>query len=83
MQALDIQTSRSAQNSPTPKKTKKLTKIPNLPILTNGKEPKFEDWLLRIKDKLAANKDHYPTATLRLTYIKSQCREQVAEYLIT
>jgi hypothetical protein len=59
---------------PVPKKTKKLTKIPDLPILTDRKEPKFEDWLLRIKDKLAANKDHYPTAALRLAYVKSQYR---------
>jgi hypothetical protein len=57
---------------PAPEKTKKLTKIPDPPILTDGKEPKFKDWLLRIKDKLATNKDHYPTAALRLAYVKSQ-----------
>jgi hypothetical protein len=56
---------------PVPEKTKKLTKIPDPPILTDGKEPKFEDWLLRIKDKLATNKDHYLTAALRLAYVKS------------
>jgi hypothetical protein len=33
--------------------------------------PKFKDWLLKIKDKLAINKDHYLIAALCLTYIKS------------
>ena len=83
MQALDVQTGRSARNSPAPEKTKKSTKIPDPPILTDGKEPKFEDWLLRIKDKLAANEDHYPTAALRLAYVKSRCGGRAAEHLIT
>jgi hypothetical protein len=83
MQALDVQTGRSARNSPAPEKTKKSTKIPDPPILTDGKDPKFEDWLLRIKDKLAANEDHYPTAALRLAYVKSRCGGRAAEHLIT
>jgi hypothetical protein len=83
MQALDVQTGRSARNSPAPEKTKKSTKIPDPPILTDGKEPKFEDWLLRIKDKLAANEDHYPTAALRLAYVKSRCGGRAPEHLIT
>jgi hypothetical protein len=82
-QALHAQTGGSAQNSPAPKAPKKSTKIPDPPILTNGKDPKFEDWLLRIKDKLAANEDHYPTAALRLAYVKSRCGGRAAEHLIT
>jgi hypothetical protein len=85
VQALDVQAGRSVRNSPevTKKSTEKSTKIPDPPILTDGKEPKFEDWLLRIKDKLAANEDHYPTAALLLAYVKSRCGGRAAEHLIT
>jgi hypothetical protein len=83
IQALDVQTGRSVWNSPAPEATKKSTKIPDPPILTDGKDPKFEDWLLRIKDKLAANEDHYPTPSLRLAYVKSRCGGRAAEHLIT
>jgi hypothetical protein len=83
VQALDAQTGGSARNSPAPGSTKRSTKIPDPPILTDGKDPKFEDWLLRIKDKLAANEDHYPTPALRLAYVKSRCGGRAAEHLIT
>jgi hypothetical protein len=38
---------------------KKLIKIPNPPILTNGKDPQFDDWLLLMKEKLRANADYF------------------------
>jgi hypothetical protein len=41
--------------------TKQLIKLPDLPILIDGKDPKFEDWLSQIKDKLLVNEDYYPT----------------------
>ena len=52
------------------------------PILTDGKDPKFEDWVLLITDKLSANADHYPTAALRLAYVKSRCGGRAAQHLI-
>ena len=55
-------------------------KIPDPPILTDGKDPKFENWLSQTTDKLAAS-DHYPTAALRLAYVKSRCGGRAAEHL--
>lgn len=56
--------------------------IPDPPVLTDGKDPKFEDWVLRINDKLAANADHFPTSALRLAYVKSRCGGRAAQHLI-
>jgi hypothetical protein len=41
--------------------TKQLIKLSNSSILIDGKDPKFEDWLSQIKDKLLVNEDYYPT----------------------
>jgi hypothetical protein len=59
----------------------KSSKIPDPPVLTNGKEPEFEDWLMWMQDKLAANADHCPTPVLRLAYVKSRCSGRAAEHL--
>jgi hypothetical protein len=85
-EALVARNRGSICNSPAPevtkKSTEKSTKIPDPPILTDGKEPKFEDWLLRVEDKLAANADHYPTPAMRLAYVKSRCGGRAAEHLV-
>jgi hypothetical protein len=62
---------------------KKSSKIPDPPILTDGKEPTFEDWLLRMEDKLSANADHYPTSALRLAYVKSRCGGRASDHIIS
>ncbi|OAF56630.1 hypothetical protein VC83_07326 [Pseudogymnoascus destructans] len=41
--------------------------IPDPPILTDGIEPAFEDWVVKIRLKLEANIDHFPTQTLQMT----------------
>ncbi|OJJ88200.1 uncharacterized protein ASPGLDRAFT_41722 [Aspergillus glaucus CBS 516.65] len=40
---------------------RKTTKIPDPPTLTDGKEPQFEDWMLLMSQKLAANAAHFDT----------------------
>ena len=60
------------QTSPAPA-VRRSTKIPDPPMLTDGKEPRFEDWLLLISQKLAANTDHFDTPQLRMAYIASRC----------
>ena len=37
------------------------TKIPDPPMLTDGKEPRFEDWLPLMTQKLTANADQFNT----------------------
>jgi hypothetical protein len=62
---------------------RKSTKIPDPPILTNGKNPTFEDWLSRMEDKLAANADRYQTPALRLAYVKSRCGGRASTHIIS
>ena len=50
---------------------RKTTKIPDPPMLTDGKEPRFEDWLLLMNQKLTANADHFDTSQLRIAYVAS------------
>ena len=51
----------------------KSAKIPDPPLLTDGKEPRFEDWLLLMTQKLEANHDHYNSPQLHHAYVASCC----------
>ena len=44
----------------------KSVKLPNPPVLTDGKDPEFEDWDSRMRNKLKANADPYNTEALRI-----------------
>jgi len=77
-QALQMQLG-TAQGPHCPRRT---TRIADPAVLTDGKNPKFEDWLLRMEDKLSANADHYSTPTLRLAYVRSRCGGRAAEHLL-
>src|ERR1700735_5520202 len=63
-QAMQIQLGTQVLDCP-----RRTTRIDDPAILTDGKNPKFEDWLLYMEDKLSANADHYSTPTLRLAYL--------------
>ncbi len=60
---------------------KRSTKLPDPPILTDGKDPKFEDWLSRIKDKLLVNEDHYPTDQIQRAYVISRIGGEAAGFI--
>jgi len=60
--------------------TSKSTKLPHPPILTDGKDPKFCDWLSRVKNKLKANSDHYPTEQIKLAYVEGLLGGDAARY---
>ncbi|OJD10369.1 hypothetical protein ACJ73_09822 [Blastomyces percursus] len=47
-------------------------KLPDPPLLTDGKDPKFEDWYSKMKGKLEGNADHYTTEALRMAYVESR-----------
>jgi hypothetical protein len=53
--------------------TQKSTKMPDAPILTDGKEVRFETWETVIRQKLEANADHYPLPVHRMLYVQSRC----------
>jgi len=52
---------------------KRSTKLPDAPVLTDGKEPQFTAWLIQIQGKLEANADHYPTEALKISYVATRC----------
>ncbi|EAW24646.1 uncharacterized protein NFIA_101300 [Aspergillus fischeri NRRL 181] len=59
----------------------KSAKIPDPPLLSDGKDPRFEDWLLAIKQKLQANADHYPNPMMRITYITSRTEGNARKHI--
>lgn len=59
----------------------KSIKIPDPPLLGNGKDPRFEDWFLAIKQKLQANADHYNTPTLRIAYVASRTEGNARKHI--
>jgi hypothetical protein len=69
----------SREVSATP--TEKSVKIPNPPVLTDGKDPEFEDWESRIRSKLRANADHYNTDALRMAYVENRTGGKAAKHL--
>ena len=52
--------------------TRRSTKLPDPPVLTDGKDPDYDLWARRMKSKLEANADHYPTESLRMAYLATR-----------
>lgn len=50
----------------------KSEKVPDPPILADGKDLKFKDWYIEMKNKLEANTDWYDTDQIIWGYILSQ-----------
>lgn len=62
----------SRQGSIQPEGRVRSEKIPHPPILTDGKDPKFEDWLIEIRNKLTDNADRYNTEAMQRSYLVSR-----------
>lgn len=69
---------RQSSMAPTVQKS---TKIPDPPMLNDGREPRFEDWLLLMSQKLAANADHFNTPQLRMAYVASRCDGRARKHI--
>lgn len=50
----------------------KTEKVPDPPLLTDGKEPKFEDWMIEMKGKFAANADRFDNDQMKRVYLVSR-----------
>jgi hypothetical protein len=59
----------------------KSVKLPNPPVLTDGKDPEFEDWDSRMRNKLKANADPYNTEALRIAYVENRVGGKAAKHL--
>jgi hypothetical protein len=73
--------STSRGSTPAGTESKKSTKIADPEPLSNGKEPTFEQWKLRMDNKLEANHDHYPTESLRIAYIMDRTKGDAARHV--
>jgi FtsZ-binding cell division protein ZapB len=77
--AAQVESTPSRGTSATP--AEKSVKLPNPPILTDGKDPEFEDWESRMRNKLKANSDHYDTEALRIAYVENRVGGKAAKHL--
>lgn len=79
--AMQLTNSGNQEPMPTTTSVRKTTKIPDPPMLTDGKEPQFEDWLLLMTQKLAANADHFDNSQLRMAYVASRCEGKARKHI--
>ena len=73
---LNLQNEPNRARSDTPSMgvtPQKSTKMPDAPMLKDGKEVRFETWETVIRQKLEANADHYPLPVHRKLYVQSRC----------
>ena len=47
----------------------KSAKIPDLPLLTDGKDPTFDSWKIQVNGKLTVNADYFANEQARMTYV--------------
>jgi hypothetical protein len=73
--------SQASRNSSVNPESSRSTKFPDPPMLSDGKNPRFEDWYTKIKHKLQANSDHYPDEQSKIAYIYSRTEGDAAQHL--
>lgn len=69
----------TTEGTPGPVKSTKMSKPPTL---TDGKDPKFDAWLYKIKDRLTNNSDHYPDARSQIGFIASFCGGKAEDHIL-
>lgn len=79
--AMQLTNMGNRESTPGITSNRKTTKIPDPPMLIDGKEPRFEDWLLLISQKLTANADHFDTPQLRMAYVASRCDGKARKHI--
>lgn len=61
--------------------TRRSAKMPDAPMLDDGKTIKFKAWKNEIRSKLLLNEDHYPTASHQLAYVRSRCEGKALRHV--
>jgi hypothetical protein len=59
----------------------KSTKLPDPPIFTGDSDPAIDDWLSKMRSKLRANSDHYPTSDLEMGYVENRVGGTATKHL--
>src|SRR5271156_1409015 len=71
---------REATPTSSIEKIQKTTKIPDPPIF-KGDRDEIEEWLVKIRNKLRANHDHYPTEEAKLAYAETRIEGNAAKQI--
>ena len=60
----------------------KPTKLPDPPILTDGKDPTFERWRIQMQDKLRVNADHFQSMEAMKAYVFNRTSGDAQGHLV-
>src|SRR5580658_4929081 len=60
----------------------KSTKLPDPPILTDGKDPTFENWRIQTQDKLRVNADHFQSMEAKKAYVFNRAGGDAQDHLV-
>jgi hypothetical protein len=60
----------------------KATKLPDPPILTDGKHPTFENWRIQTQDKLRVNTDHFQSMEAKKAYVFNRTGGDAQDHLV-
>ena len=55
-------------------------KLPDPPLLDDGSEPTWDNWLEKMHAKLSVNQDHFSEKADRMRYMLSQLSERAAQH---
>ena len=55
-------------------------KLPDPPLLDDGSEPTWDNWLGKMRAKLSVNRDHFPEEADQMRYMLSQLSERAAQH---
>jgi hypothetical protein len=66
--------------SPEAEPRSKTLKLPDPPILTDGKNPRYDDWVSLIKRRFVILAQHYPTAEHQIAYVQTRLGGRALEH---
>ena len=61
-------------------KAEKSPKLPDPPVFTNGKDPTWDDWSSKVREKMDSNADHYSTEKSRIAYVLTRIGGDAVTY---
>ena len=67
--------------SPQPVRQPLSPRLPDPPVFTDTNSVPFNDWKMRIQDKLTHNGDHFLTDTFKITYVIARLREKINHHI--
>lgn len=56
-------------------------RFPDPPVLTDGIDPSYDEWTLKMQNKLEANLDHFPTLRLQIGYIQNRLAGEASRHV--